>query len=128
MIGFSLLAHDEASYRELGKIVAEAGSSDLLQLAERYATLLMTAMKKRATHKQHSNVLVHIMGFIKEKIDSDDKAELLDEIDKYRHGQIPLIVPITLLKHHLRRHPDPYITRQHYLQPHPEELMLRNSL
>jgi len=125
---FSLLAHDEAAYRALGKIVAEAGSSDLPQLAERYATLLMTAMKKRATHKQHSNVLVHIMGFIKEKIDSDDKAELLDEIDKYRHGQIPLIVPITLLKHHLRRHPDPYITRQHYLQPHPEELMLRNSL
>ena len=63
-----------------------------------------------------------------QKIDGDDKAELLEVVGKYRHGQIPLIVPITLLKHHLRRHPDPYITRQFYLKPHPEELMLRNSL
>ncbi len=125
---FSLLAHDETAYRALGKTVAEAGNADLPQRAERYAMLLMTAMKKRASRKLHSNVLMHIMGFLKEKIDSDDKAELLDEIEKYRHGQIPLIVPITLLKHHLRRHPDPFITRQYYLQPHPEELMLRNSL
>ena len=125
---FSVLAHDEAAYRALGQIVAESGSADLLQLAERYATLLMAAMKKRATRKLHSNVLQHMMGFLKEKIDGEDKAELLEVIGKYRHGQIPLIVPVTLLKHHLRRHPDPYITRQYYLKPHPEELMLRNSL
>ena len=125
---FSILAHDETAYRELGQIVAEAGSADLQQLVERYATLLMTAMKKRATRKLHSNVLTHIMGFLKGKIDSGDKTELLDVIENYRHGQIPLIVPITLLKHHLRRNPDPYILRQYYLNPHPEELMLRNSL
>jgi uncharacterized protein YbgA (DUF1722 family)/uncharacterized protein YbbK (DUF523 family) len=125
---FSVLAHDEAAYRELGQIVAAAGSADLPQLAERYATLLMTAMKKRATRKLHSNVLTHIMGFLKDHIDSGDKAELLEVIDKYRHEQIPLIVPVTLLKHHLRRYPDPYIARQYYLNPHPEELMLRNSL
>ena len=125
---FSVLAHDEGAYRTLGKIVAESGSADLQQLAERYATLLMTAMKQRATRKLHSNVLQHIMGYLKEKIDSDDKAELLEVIGNYRRGQIPLIVPITLLRHHLRRHPDPYITRQYYLKPHPEELMLRNSL
>jgi uncharacterized protein YbgA (DUF1722 family) len=125
---FSVLAHDEAAYRALGRIVAESGSADLQQLGERYATLLMTAMKQRATRKLHSNVLQHIMGYLKEKIDSDDKAELLEVIGNYRRGQIPLIVPITLLKHHLRRHPDPYITRQYYLKPHPEALMLRNSL
>ena len=125
---FSVLAHDEGAYRTLGKIVAESGSADLQQLAERYATLLMTAMKQRATRKLHSNVLQHIMGYLKEKIDGDDKAELLEVIGNYRRGQIPLIVPITLLRHHLRRHPDPYITRQYYLKPHPEELMLRNSL
>jgi len=125
---FSILAHDERTYRDLGQLVAEAGSTDLEPLAQRYAGLLMTAMKKRATRKLHSNVLTHIMGFLKDKIDSGDKAELLDIIEKYRHGQIPLIVPITLLKHHLRRYPEPYIARQYYLNPHPEELMLRNSL
>ena len=71
---------------------------------------------------------MHILGYLKEKIDSGDKAELLEVIDRYRQGQIPLIVPITLLKHHLRRFPEPYIERQYYPQPHPEELMLRNSL
>ena len=125
---FSVLAHDEPVYRELGQLVAQAGSADLPQLAERYARLLMTVMKKRATRKLHSNVLTHMMGYLKDKIDGGDKTELLDIIDKYRHGQIPLIVPITLLKHHLRRHPDEYIARQYYLNPHPEELMLRNSL
>ncbi|MEN8763260.1 MAG: DUF523 and DUF1722 domain-containing protein [Thiogranum sp.] len=125
---FSILAHDESAYRQLGQIVADAGSADLLQLAEQYAVLLMVAMKKRATPKLHSNVLMHIMGFLKDKIDSGDKAELLDIVEKYRHGKIPLIVPVTLLKHHLRRHPDPYIQRQVYLNPHPQELMLRNSL
>jgi uncharacterized protein YbgA (DUF1722 family) len=125
---FSILAHDETTYRKLGQIVAEAGSADLRQLVESYATLLMTAMKKRATRKLHSNVLMHIMGYLKDKIDGGDKAELLDVIEKYRVGQIPLIVPVTLLKHHLRRYPDPYIARQYYLNPHPEELMLRNSL
>ncbi len=125
---FSILAHDKRTYRELGQIVAAAGSADLRQLVERYAALLMTAMKKRATRKLHSNVLTHIMGFLKDKIAGGDKAELLDVIEKYRVGQIPLIVPITLLKHHLRRYPDPYIERQYYLNPRPEELMLRNSL
>jgi uncharacterized protein YbgA (DUF1722 family)/uncharacterized protein YbbK (DUF523 family) len=125
---FSILAHDETVYRELGKMVAEAGTADLHQLRQRYAVLLMAAMKQRATRKLHSNVLVHIMGFLKDKIDSGDKAELLEVFERYRHGKIPLIVPVTLLKHHLRRNPDPYIERQYYLNPHPEELMLRNSL
>lgn len=125
---FSILAHDEKAYRELGQIVAQAGGADFPQLVERYATLLMSAMSKRATRKLHSNVLMHIMGFLKDKLDSGDKAELLDIIEQYRRGQIPLIVPVTLLKHYLRRCPDPYIARQYYLNPHPEELMLRNSL
>ncbi len=125
---FSILAHDETIYRELGKLVAGAGTADLEPLEQRYAGLLMKAMKQRATRKLHSNVLTHIMGFLKEKIDTGDKAELLGIIERYRHGTIPLIVPVTLLKHHLRRYPDPYIERQYYLNPHPEELMLRNSL
>jgi uncharacterized protein YbgA (DUF1722 family)/uncharacterized protein YbbK (DUF523 family) len=125
---FSILAHDETIYRELGKLVAGAGTADLEPLKQRYAGLLMKAMKQRATRKLHSNVLIHIMGFLKEKIDTGDKAELLGIIERYRHGTIPLIVPVTLLKHHLRRYPDPYIERQYYLNPHPEELMLRNSL
>ena len=71
---------------------------------------------------------MHIMGFIKEKLSTEDKQELLDLIDSHRNGMVPLIVPITLLNHFLRRYPHEYIARQYYLEPHPRELMLRNII
>ena len=125
---FSLLAHNETNYRELGRLVADAGKADIDVLAGKYFTLLMQTLKEPATRKKHTNVLMHIMGYVKDALDSDDKQELLDVLERYRIGQVPLIVPLTLLKHHLRKHPDPYIAQQVYLNPHPEELMLRNSL
>ncbi|MEJ2389900.1 MAG: DUF523 and DUF1722 domain-containing protein [Gammaproteobacteria bacterium] len=125
---FTLLAHDETVYRELGRLIADAGKANLEQLALDYIRRLMQALCKPATRKTHTNVLMHIMGYVKEGMTSEDKQELLDILEKYRLGQVPLIVPITLLKHYLRRYPDEYIQQQVYLNPHPEELMLRNSL
>jgi uncharacterized protein YbgA (DUF1722 family)/uncharacterized protein YbbK (DUF523 family) len=125
---FTLLAHDETTYRELGRIVADVGKANLSELAEQYLRRLMQALAKPATRKTHTNVLMHIMGYIKQDLGTDDKQELLEVLDRYRLGQVPLIVPITLLKHYLRRFPDDYIRRQVYLNPHPDELMLRNTL
>lgn len=125
---FSILAHDESRYRELGRLVAGARQDNLTELAPSYIGLVMQALAQRATRKRHANVLMHVMGYLKSHLDAGDKAELLEIIDQYRRGQVPLIVPITLLRHHLRRFPDPYIDRQYYLRPHPDELMLRNSL
>lgn len=125
---FSILSHDEQRYRELGRLVSQAGEQPLDELAATYAEHLMAALTRRATRRRHANVLMHVMGYLKRHLDAEDKAELLEVIDNYRIGQVPLIVPITLLRHHLRRHPDPYIQQQVYLSPHPEELMLRNSL
>lgn len=125
---FNLLAHDEPAYRRLGRLVADAGKEQLHRLAQEYIDILMQALKKPATRKRHTNVLMHVMGYLKSSLDGDDKQELLDVLDKYRHGQVPLIVPITLLKHHLRKNPHPYIEQQYYMNPYPEELMLRNSL
>lgn len=125
---FSVLAHHEETYRAMGRLVAEAGRRDLDELAAEYFHALMTALKHRATRRRHTNVLMHVMGYLKKHLDSGDKAELLELIERYRNGLVPLIVPITLLKHHLRRFPDPYINRQVYLNPHPDELMLRNGL
>lgn len=125
---FSILAHDEQRYRELGRLVSAIAERDLDELGRTYAETLMAALRRRATRRRHANVLMHVMGFLKRHLDTDDKAELLELIDAYRIGQVPLIVPITLLKHHLRRHPNAYIEQQVYLSPHPRELMLRNSL
>lgn len=125
---FSILAHDEPVYRELGRLVAAAGKGAIAETAADYIRLLMPALRKIATPKQHSNVLLHIMGFFKEHIDSDDKAELLEIIEAYRLEQLPLIVPMTLIQHHLRRHSNAYISAQYYINPHPRELMLRNRI
>ncbi|WP_455217972.1 YbgA family protein [Kaarinaea lacus] len=125
---FNVLAHDEPAYRKLGQLVADAGTDRFEAICESYIHILMQALKKPATRKKHTNVLMHVMGFIKPHLDSDDKKELLEVIDVYRLGRLPLIVPITLLKHYLRRFPQPYIEQQYYMNPYPEELMLRNQV
>ena len=88
----------------------------------------MSALKKIANRGSHTNVLQHLSGYIKKSLDSDDKRELQALIQQYRNGIVPLIVPLTLLKHHFNRHPDRYIAEQVYLQPHPENLSLRNAI
>ncbi len=125
---FIIQAHDEVAYRELGRLVSAAGKGNIQDTAENYLQGLMTALKRMATTRTHTNVLMHIMGFLKQHLDSHDKQELLDLIDAYRLGKLPLIVPVTLLKHFLRLYPDDYINEQFYLNPHPRELMLRNHI
>jgi len=125
---FALLAHDEPSYRRLGQLVARAGAAPVRELAAEYLADLMQALARPATRRRHANVLNHLAGFFKKKLDALDRAELKEVIDRYREGLVPLVVPVTLLKHHLRRHPDPYLAGQHYLDPHPAELMLRNAV
>jgi len=125
---FIVLAHDEKAYRELGRLVAGAGRGAMAETGAQYIRLLMQALKKPATRTRHSNVLQHLAGFFKKHLDADDRRELQDVIANYRRGRLPLVVPITLLRHYLRRFPDPYLTAQFYLAPHPDELMLRNSI
>lgn len=125
---FLLLSHSEVHYRRLGRLVADAGKRDIDSLSREYFEILMDGLKRRATRRRHSNVLQHIMGYLKRSIDSGDKAELATLIDEYRKGDVPLIVPIKLIEHHFRRHPDDYVALQVYLDPHPAELGLRNHL
>jgi len=125
---YLILAHDQSMYRELGPMVAKAGAADLEQLAADYVSKLMRTLKRPATPRQHVNVLQHLMGYLKDRIDGLDREEMVETIERYRQGVVPLIVPITLIRHHFRRHPDPYVMRQYYLSPHPKELMLRNRI
>ncbi len=125
---FNLLAHDESTYRRLGKLVASVSKDTLNTCAEEYIQAFMQAIKTPATRKRHTNVLMHMMGFLKATLTSEDKKEFISLLDQYRLGKIPLIVPITLFKHHLRNKSVPYIMRQTYMQPYPDDLMLRNNL
>lgn len=123
-----LLSHSEIHYRRLGRLVADAGTRDMAELAGEYIAILMEGLARQATRRRHSNVLQHIMGYLKRSIDAGDKAELARTIDEYRRGSIPLVVPMRLVEHHFRRHPNEYIALQIYLNPHPAELGLRNHL
>ena len=125
---YLLMAHNPVQYKALGTLLGSMGQSDPAQVGPRYFSQLMAALKKCATRGTHSNVLQHISGYLKQAISSEDKQEMQPLISQYRHGIVPLVVPLTLLKHHLRLHPDPYIAQQVYLQPHPESLSLRNAL
>lgn len=123
---YLIMAHNQAAYRRMGKMLAEAGKAEMVELAVAYEQELMNALAKPAKRQQHVNVLQHLLGYLRKHLDADDKAEMGEIIEQYRQGIVPLIVPITLLKHHFRRHPHDYIERQVYLSPHPHELMLRN--
>lgn len=125
---FILLAHDESTYRKLGPIIATVNQQNLDSVADNYIAQVMRSLKKHATRKKHMNVLQHIMGYLKNDIEPDDKQELLELLEKYRTGQVPLVVPVTLLKYHLRKNPQSYIDDQFYMNPYPEELMLRNHV
>lgn len=125
---FLIQVHDEPGFRELGRLVGTAGSAGLDAVAYAYVTRLMQTLKKIATPGMHANVLMHIMGFLKGSLGAGDKAELLELIDAHRRERVPLIVPLTLLKHFLRLYPNDYICQQFYLNPHPAELMLRNHI
>jgi uncharacterized protein YbgA (DUF1722 family)/uncharacterized protein YbbK (DUF523 family) len=125
----TLMAHDPAHYGEMGRLVAQAGSLPWEELIAPYGQLLMEGLGVMTWPGKHANVLQHVMGFLKDALSREDKAELLATVEDYRKGLVPLIVPLTLLKHHLRRHPVPdWVHQQVYLNPYPKELMLRNHV
>jgi uncharacterized protein YbgA (DUF1722 family)/uncharacterized protein YbbK (DUF523 family) len=125
---YCLMAHSPAEYVELGRMLAQAGKEEPEVLGERYFEALMGVLSKLASRKTHTNVLMHLQGYLKKKITASEKQELSDIIERYRTAELPLIVPITLLKHHFNNHPDSYIAQQAYLQPYPDALSLRNTI
>ncbi len=121
-----LLAHSPEHYRRMGKLVADAVQlQDLLPL---YSRLFMEGLSLIATPSKQSNVLMHCMGYFKKGLEKWEKQEMTDLIERYRTGQIPLIVPVTILKHYIRRFGESYLAEQLYFNPHPDELMLRNHV
>ncbi len=123
-----LYSHNQDLGRKLGRELSAAHSQPIEDYVPSYLTQLMDILKIYAKRSNHVNVLEHIRGYLKRDLDKSDKQELSESIENYRLGLLPLIVPITLLRHHFRKIPNGYIERSYYMQPHPDELMLLNSL
>ncbi|MDH5762386.1 MAG: DUF523 and DUF1722 domain-containing protein [Nitrospinota bacterium] len=125
---FLLLAHSRKHYNSLGKLVADAKQYTPTALKQSYGEEFMQALAVKTTAKKNSDVLYHMLGFLKKQLSEVEKQDVIEAIEDYRNELIPLIVPVTLIRHHVRKHQIAYLADQIYLNPHPKELMLRNHV
>ncbi|MDZ4184568.1 MAG: DUF523 and DUF1722 domain-containing protein [Desulfuromonadales bacterium] len=123
-----MMAHSPDYYRQMGELVAHGKELAVAELFRRYEELLMKGLTLHATAAKNTNVLQHIMGYFKKELTTEEKAELLEVIHQYHAHLLPLIVPLTLLKHYVRKYDQTYLQGQIYLSPHPAQLMLRNHV
>lgn len=124
----TLLSHHQERYRELGQLVGNASDRDLVDVLDEYSTQFMDLLSIKSTVKNHTNVLYHVIGYFRDVLDSPDRQELNDIVGDYRAGLVRLIVPVTLIKYHLRKHNIDWLDKQVYFHPYPPELKLRNSI
>ncbi len=125
---YMVMAHSQAAYQRMGRLLSNLKGVDLAPVADYYEAEFMAALKRRVGRKRHVNVLQHIQGYLKQRIDGGDKRELAESIEAYRRDEVPLVVPTKLLRSYFRRNADDYIARQWYLDPYPEALGLRNAI
>ena len=123
-----ILAHSTKHYQMMGKLVAAQKNFSGQDIQKQYQDLLLQSLKIKATPAKHVNVLQHMMGYFKKELAPDEKKELLELINHYNNGYIPLVVPVTLISHYVRKYDEPYLKEQIYLNPHPSELQLRNHV
>ena len=125
---FQLLAHCQKTYRQLGPLLADLSRVPLEELAEEYIAAFMRGMRRRISRGAHVNVMLHLLGYFRGKLDALERGSIQDSIHAYLAGEVPLVVPMTLLRHAQRRFPDHYLSNQAYLVPYPDALGLRNQL
>ncbi len=122
------MSHSPKHLTTLGQLVASSKRYKPENLLSQYIKILMEALQLPATVKKTTNVLSHIAGYFKSFLSSEDKMELLEVIENYHRGYVPLIVPVVLINHYVRKFDESYLKQQSYLNPHPIELMLRNHV
>lgn len=124
---YLIMSRHIGTYKELGRLLAQRVDK-IEALAEQVIALIMAALRRPATRSGHTNTLQHIRGYLKNDLDKAENMALNELIEQYRCGHVPLVVPLTLLRHHFSQHPDPYIEQQLFMRPYPDALRLRNHI
>jgi len=125
---FQLLAHCQRTYRELGPLLADLSGGRLEAVAERYIHAFMAALERPVSRGAHANAMLHLLGHFRDVMDDDQRRAVAEQVDAYQRGEVPLVVPMTLLRLAQRHHPSDYVGGQEYLQPYPDRLGLRNRV
>lgn len=125
---YQIMAHNPQGYSELGRLVAKGSELTLEEMTEQYFAGFMDCLKKRATRKSHTNAMMHVLGYVKKSVDGKERNQLLKLIEEYRQGIIPLVAPMTMLRYFIENHGCEYVQNQVYLEPHPDQLGLRNRI
>ncbi len=123
-----ILSHSPKDCQAMGRLVAGGGKLHPEVLFDRYEQHLMAALALKATVRKHVNVLQHMAGYFKRVLATDEKQELVEVIGRYHEGLVPLVVPMTLINHYVRKYDASYLQSQVYLNPHPVALKLRNHV
>lgn len=123
-----IMAHSPQHYRQMGKLVAAGKDYSLTELRQNYLAELVATLRLKTTVKKQINVMQHVLGYFKRQLAADEKQEVLELIENYRQELVPLIVPLTLLNHYIRKYDQSYLQQQYYLNPHPKELKLLNQI
>ncbi|ARN73962.1 YbgA family protein [Oceanicoccus sagamiensis] len=113
---YLVMAHSITTYKAIGRLLSKPDRQNPQRQADQFIDMLMTALKSSATRKGYTNALSHIKGYLKRDISSTERISIDDVIDQYRTGDVPLIVPVTLLNHYFNTYPNDYIGQQTFLQ------------
>ena len=123
---FLVQAHSVEKARVMGRLLGQAGRKGAADACRQYEALLLETLKLKATVKKHTNILDHMLGHFKDLLSTDEKREMKKLIQAYYNELVPLIVPVTMFQHYVRKYEVPWLKDQVYLAPHPLELKLRN--
>ena len=118
------MAKDNSAYRQLGRIAAAVNKHNFAEVRQQYFSLFMQAMSRIPSHGHHINVMMHILGYLKDQLNKKDKIELLEWFENYREERVSRVTPLMLLQHHFNRHQNDYIAEQYYFSPFPSKLMM----
>ncbi len=125
---YVLMAHNQTEYRELGRLLARAANRDVASLRNEYHRRFMQAISKPASRRNHCNVLLHILGYLKRSVESSARQGIVEVIERYSRGEVNLATPLTLIDHYVKQYGSDYVRAQRYLQPYPATLGLSNQL
>ena len=120
-----LQAHSPGHSEELDQLVAGIQDHTRAVFRDRYLRGYLEALQERSTTPRNVKVLRLLLGHLATLIDKRERADILRVIAEYRQGRAPLIVPLTVLDHHLRLHGLDDVCQQQYLRLEPVELALR---